>query len=153
MAGPLVKTWTNVVTCGSTSSFHNSYLCIVDLQCCFCLQCTAEWISYTCMYPCMCAKLLQSRLTLCNPVECSSPGSSVYGILLARTLEWVAMPSSGRSSWPRDWTCISFGCCMGRWVLYHCCHLGSPYVYVYLFFFHICIGHYKVLRTITYAIQ
>ena len=43
---------------------------------------------------CMRAKLLQSCLTLCNPVDCSLPGSSVYGILQARILEWVAMPSS-----------------------------------------------------------
>ena len=41
-----------------------------------------------------CAKSLQSCLTLFNPVECSPPGSSVHGILQARVLEWVAMPSS-----------------------------------------------------------
>ena len=40
-------------------------------------------------------------------------------------LEWVAMPSSRASSWPRDWTCISFVSCIGRRVLYHQCHLGS----------------------------
>ena len=43
----------------------------------------------------MCAKSLQSRLTLCSPVDCSLPGSSVCGILQARILEWVAMPSPG----------------------------------------------------------
>ena len=40
----------------------------------------------------------QSSLTLCNPVDCSLPGSSVHGILQARILEWVAMPSSRGSS-------------------------------------------------------
>ena len=40
------------------------------------------------------AKSLQSCLTLCNPMDCSPPGSSVHGILQARKLEWVAMPSS-----------------------------------------------------------
>ena len=40
------------------------------------------------------AKLLQSCLTLCNPVDCSPPGSSVHGILQARILRWVIMPSS-----------------------------------------------------------
>ena len=40
------------------------------------------------------AKLLQSHLTLCGHMDCSLPGSSVYGILQERTLEWVAMPSS-----------------------------------------------------------
>ena len=36
------------------------------------------------------AKLLQSCPTLCNPIDCSPPGSPVPGILQARTLEWVA---------------------------------------------------------------
>jgi len=44
----------------------------------------------------------QSCLTLCNPINCSSPGSSVLGILQARILERVVMPSSTGSSWPRD---------------------------------------------------
>ena len=42
--------------------------------------------------------------TLCDPMDCSPPGSSVYGILQARILEWVAVPSSRGSSQPRDWT-------------------------------------------------
>ena len=50
------------------------------------------------------APLLQSYLTLCNPMDYSPPGSSVHGIFLARTLEWVATPSSRGSSKPRDWT-------------------------------------------------
>ena len=40
------------------------------------------------------AKLLQSRLTLCDPMDYSPPGSSVHGILQARILEWVVMPVS-----------------------------------------------------------
>ena len=47
------------------------------------------------------AKSLQSCLTLCNPMDCSPPNSSVHGILQARILEWVVMPSSRASSWPR----------------------------------------------------
>ena len=42
----------------------------------------------------VCAKTLQSCLTLCNPMDYSPPGTSVHGILQARILEWVAMPSS-----------------------------------------------------------
>ena len=49
----------------------------------------------------------QSRLTLCDPVDCSPPGSSVHGILLARMLEQVAMPSSRGSSQPKDRTWVS----------------------------------------------
>ena len=44
-----------------------------------------------------------SRVQLfCDPIDCSPPGSSVHGILQARRLEWVAMPSSRGSSRPRD---------------------------------------------------
>ena len=42
----------------------------------------------------MCAKLLQSCLILCDPMGCSLTGSSVHGLLQARILKWVAMPSS-----------------------------------------------------------
>ena len=45
--------------------------------------------------------------TLCGSTDCSPPGSSVHGILQARIQDWGAMPSSRRSSWPRDWTRIS----------------------------------------------
>ena len=54
----------------------------------------------------------QSCPTLCDPMDCSPPGSSVHGILQARTLEWIVIPFSRGSSWPRDWTtwvsCIAF---------------------------------------------
>ena len=50
---------------------------------------------------CVCAKSLQSCLTLYDPVDCCPPGSSVHGILQARILEWVSMPSSRGSSRPR----------------------------------------------------
>ena len=46
-------------------------------------------------------------LTLCEPMDCSPPGSSVRGILQARILEWVAIPFSRGSSQPRDWTQVS----------------------------------------------
>ena len=56
----------------------------------------------------------QSCLTLCDPMDrgawqssCSPPGSSVHGILQARIVEWVAMPSSRGSSQPRDQTQVS----------------------------------------------
>ena len=49
---------------------------------------------------CVCAQSLQS--TLCDPMGCSPPGSSVHGLLQARTLEWAAIPFSRGSSQPRD---------------------------------------------------
>ena len=60
------------------------------------------------------------------PCRCSPPGSSVHGILQARILEWVTMPSSKGSSRPRDWTHVSYVSCTGRWILCQQCHLGSP---------------------------
>ena len=40
-------------------------------------------------------------------MDCGLPGSSVHGILQAWILEWVAIPFSKESSWPRDWTQVS----------------------------------------------
>ena len=59
----------------------------------------------------------QLCLTLCNPLDCSTPGSSVHAIFQARVLERVAMPSSRGSSWPKDQTQAS---CVCRQILYHC---------------------------------
>ena len=53
------------------------------------------------------AKLLQSCPILCNPIDGSPQGSPTPGILQARTLEWVAMPSSRGSSQPRGWNQVS----------------------------------------------
>ena len=53
-------------------------------------------------------------MTLCNPVDCSLPDSSVHEILQARILEWVAISYSRRSSRPRDRTSIF---CISRRIL------------------------------------
>ena len=50
---------------------------------------------------CMLSRLIQLCLTLCNPMDCSPPGSSVCGILWERILEWVAIPSSRDSPVPQ----------------------------------------------------
>ena len=71
------------------------------------------------------AKSLQLCPTLCDPMDHSPPGSSPHRILQARILEWVAMPSSRGSSIVKYQTHISYISCIGRWVLYHCLHLGS----------------------------
>ena len=60
-----------------------------------------------------------SRIWLWDPVDCSSQGSSVHGILQARILEWVATSYSRGASWPRDWTRVSCISCTGRWILCH----------------------------------
>ena len=54
-----------------------------------------------------CAQSLQLCPTLCDPMDCSQPGSSVNGILQKRILEWVAIPFFRGSYWPQDWTQVS----------------------------------------------
>ena len=61
---------------------------------------------------------VQLYLTPCDPMDCSPPGSSVHGILQARILEWVAMPSSTGSSRPRDQTRVSYVSFTARQILY-----------------------------------
>ena len=61
---------------------------------------------------CVCAKLLQWHLMLCDPMDCSLLDSYVHGILQARIPEWVAMPSSRGFSQPKDQTQIS--CIAGK---------------------------------------
>ena len=62
----------------------------------------------------------QSCPTLCDPMDCKPPGSSVHGIFQARILEWVAISSSRESSQPGDQIHISCVSCIGRQVLYLC---------------------------------
>ena len=75
------------------------------------------------LWKCICISVLCSVallcLTLCNTLDCSPPGSSVHGIFQPRILEWVAISSSRRSSWPRNWAQVSWSSCIGRQILYH----------------------------------
>ena len=50
------------------------------------------------------SEVAQSWPTLCDPIDCNLPGSSVHGIFQAIVLEWIAIPFSRGSSQPRDWT-------------------------------------------------
>ena len=62
------------------------------------------WLSFLKIPVCL---VIQLCLTLCETMDFSLPGSFVHGILQARLLEWVAVPFSIGSSWPRDWTQVS----------------------------------------------
>jgi len=53
------------------------------------------------------SEVTQSCLTLCDPMDCSLPGSSVHGIFQAIVLEWIAISFSSGSSQPRAWTLVS----------------------------------------------
>ena len=63
-------------------------------------------------------------------------GAFVPGILQARMLEWVAMPSSRGSSQSRDRTHICYVFWIGRQVLYHQHHLGSPLLLIQIYYSH-----------------
>jgi len=80
-----------------------------------------EWI---CVCVCVCVRVrtrlvAQSCLTLCDPTDCSPPGSSVHRIFQARIVEQVAVPFSRGPSQPRDGTCISWDSWISRQILYH----------------------------------
>ena len=79
---------------------------------------------------CLRAELLQSCLTLCDPMNCSLPGSSVHGIPQARILEWVAISSSRGSSQLRDWTHISYVSCIDRQAVYTSTTWGAQQLFV-----------------------
>ena len=83
---------------GSKNTLYD--LIMVDMCCCVCVG-VCVWVL-----------VARSRPTLCDPMDCSLPGSSVHGILQARILEWVAIPFFRGSSWPRDRTQVS--CTAGR---------------------------------------
>ena len=64
---------------------------------------------------CACVIVVQPCLTPCNSMNCWLPGFSVAGILQARILEWIAIPFSRGSSWPKDRTRVS--CTAGRFFI------------------------------------
>ena len=66
----------------------------------------------------------QSRLTLCDPVDCSPPGSPVHGILQARMLEWVALFQGIFLTW--GWNPHHRHLLHYRQIFYPLSHLGSP---------------------------
>ena len=68
---------------------------------------TTEWLSTHTLLKILCL-YAKSCPTLADTMDCSPPGSSVHGILHPRILEWVAMPSSRGSTWPRDETLLYY---------------------------------------------
>ena len=85
-----------------------------------------------CVYVCVCVCVhthahMSARPTLCDPMDCSPPGSFVLGIPQARILEWVAISSSRASPQHRDRTCVSSS---SRWILYHLSHLEAHKIFL-----------------------
>ena len=67
-----------------------------------------------CVCVCVCVHVLSHTVcpALCDPRDCSPPGSSAHAVLQARTLEWVANSFSRGPSRPRDWTPVSCVSCL-----------------------------------------
>jgi len=80
------------------------------------------------------AHCAQSCWTLWDLMGCSLPSSSVHGIFQARILELVAISLSSRSSWPKDWTQVSWVSCIGRWILYQCATWEAHIIYNFTYF-------------------
>ena len=74
---------------------------------------------------CNVRSVAQSCPALCDPMDCSPPGSSVHEIFQARILEWVAVSFSRGSSPPRDGAWVFCVSCIGRWILLPLSQLGS----------------------------
>ena len=76
-------------------------------------QTTLSSLKLSPMYECSVTK---SCPTLCNPMDCSPPGSSIHRVSQSRIPEWVAISFSRGSSQSRGWTDVSY---IGRRILYH----------------------------------
>ena len=68
------------------------------------VPCAIQWVLTVCVCVCVACSAVSDS---CDPIDCSSPGSSVHGILQPRILQWVAISSSRGSSQPRDQTQVS----------------------------------------------
>ena len=91
-----------------------------------------SWVSLSllCVCVCVCLHLVsKSCPTLCDPMDCNLPGSSIHGIFQARILRWVAISFSRASSAPRDGTHVS--CIAGR---FFTTKPGKPHVHLLLIF-------------------
>ena len=83
--------------------------------------------------------------TLCDPMDCSSPGSAIHGILQTRIHEWADIPFSRWSSWPRDGTWVSHitGRFLTVWVtrecVYVCVHVFCVCVSMLYVYPHVCM--------------
>ena len=93
---------------------------------------------------CICTSVAQVCPTLCDPVNCSPPGSSAYGIFQGRILGQVASSLSRASSWPRDWNHVSWlSCFAGRfftiWAIREARGEKRPFVFLKAFNIYSCL--------------
>ena len=108
---------------GKSLKSHLKEILILARRRCFSVLCLEYYNNYTLDFePCgfhslaVVVLVTESCPTLCDPMDCSPPGSSVHGVSQARILVWVAISFSVGSSRPKDQALIS---CSGRQILYH----------------------------------
>ena len=106
---------------GFPGSFNGEWTLFGEKACLECLWCArfySKGLTWIITSECSETQVLFTQLcqTLCNPMDCGLPGSSVHGILQARILEWVAIPFSRESSPTQGSNC------MGRRILYRLSH-------------------------------
>ena len=83
------------------------------------------------LFPVHVCKVTQSCLALCDPMDCSPPGSSIHGILQARILELLCPPPGKLPNPGTEPTSLNVSY-VGQWVLYHSHHLGSALYSLFL---------------------
>ena len=129
---------------------------LTGIACCCCVYIyTYTYIDTFMGILCCCCLVTKLSPAVCDPMKYSLPGSSVHGISQVRILEWVAMPSSRGSSWPRYLTqvfCIArfiFYCWATRetWELYNNSFFGSNFGPIFVLNLSVSLC-YKVLCTI-----
>ena len=104
------------------AAFSNLSLCLrPHLPSIYYPHCKEEFLKCKWYFHCFLDQIQSfSCPTLCNPMDCSLPGSSVHGISQARILKWVSISLSWGSFQPKDQSRISCVSCIGRKILYHC---------------------------------
>ena len=90
-----------------------------------------------------CCLVTESCPAVCDPMDCSPPGSSVHGILQESVLEWVARPSSRGSSHSTDQT---YSSCFGEWILHHWATWEALFCIINIRIFQWYIGIVQVSR-------
>lgn len=107
------------ISCSSESSWPRDHTCVPWASAPLAGRSTPPLRKPSCVYVHVHAEPLQSHQTPCNPMDCNPPGSAVCGVLEARILEYVVMPSSRVSFPPTGIKPVFLHLIGGRWVLYH----------------------------------
>ena len=105
------------------------------------------------LYICIVCVRAQLCSILCDPMDCSWPGSSVHGIFQARILPQVAISFTRASSWPRDRSWVSCVSCIGRQMLFYCATWEGCMYVLHLLYPFLCLWTSRLLLCLGCCIQ